>query len=72
MTDKIKVITQTTQERYEEIVQLYEDCRPYLLQGLTLRQAVSKVKGMKNPPSPNLAWFRDLRQYAWEHGYKGW
>ena len=72
MTGKIKVIEQTTAEREAEKIQLWRDCQPYLQQGYTLRQSVMRVKGMRNLPSSKLAWFRDLRQYAWEHGYKGW
>ena len=70
--DKITVISQTTAEREAEIKQLYEDCIPYLLQGLTLRQAVAKARNLKNPPNNRLAWFRDLRYYAWEQGYRGY
>lgn len=72
MTDKITVITQTTAERQAEMVQLYNDCIPYLLQGYTLRQAVGEVKGLKNLPNSRLAWFRDLKQYAYEQGYRGY
>lgn len=72
MTSKIKVIEQTTAEREAEKIQLWEDCQPYLNEGLTLRQSVMQVKGMRNLPTPKLAWFRELREYAWDNGYKGW
>lgn len=69
--DKITVITQTTAEREQEKIELWEKCQPYIKEGYTLRKAVAKVKGTKLPPSSRLAWFRDLRRYAWSQGYKG-
>ena len=72
MSDKITVIEQTTAERQAELEQLYLDCLPYLHQGKSLRQAVKIVRNMKSPPPSNLAWFRDLKRYAFEQGYNGY
>lgn len=69
--DKITVIEQTTAERKAELLQLYEDCRPYLDDGLTLRKAVQQVKGTNHHTFTRCAWYRDLLHYARSKGYEG-
>lgn len=70
--DKITVIEQTTAERKAEMLQLYEDCQPYLNKGLTLRQAVQKVQNSNHTSFTRCAWYRELLKYAKSKGYEGY
>ena len=72
MTDKITVISQTTQERNKKLKQLYEDCLPLLREGKSLPQSVMKVKNIKHRTFTKNRWYRDLLHYAKEHGYNGY
>jgi len=65
----IKVISQTTAERNAETKKLFEECKPYLDDGLSLNQAVQKAKGIEHHAVSRRAWFRELREYAEEQGY---
>ena len=61
----ITVIQQTTEERNQEIQDIYQQCRPLLDQGITLTRALKqlgyKVGGQR--------WYRDLTKYAESQGY---
>lgn len=59
----IKVIEQTTAERNQESLELYKKCKPFLQQGMSLRQAVIKVTGKKGGFSRR-AWYSDLKKLA--------
>lgn len=63
----IRVIQQTTAERKEEILQLYEKVKPLLDDGIGLWTAVKTVRG--KPCSTNVAWYRELRMYCRQKGY---
>ena len=63
----INVISQTTAERKEEIIQLYEKVKPYLDDGVGLWTAVKTVRGKAF--STNVAWYRELRMYCRKQGY---
>lgn len=67
----ITVISQNTQERENETKQLFEKCKPYLDRGETLSNAVQKVENRKHNKFNNQAWFKELRKYAYQQGYKG-
>ena len=67
MTDKIKVISQTTAEREQETVEFFKEVEPLLQEGYTLREAVWELKHQHG--NPRRAWYRDLRNYAEEQGY---
>jgi len=64
----IKVISQSTAEREAETKALYEQCRPYLEKGYSLRQAVLKATG-KDAQNPHSGWFRALIDYAKTQGH---
>ena len=70
--DKITVISQTTAERKQEMLDLYNDCKSYLDNGYTLRKAVQKVQGTKHTSFTRCAWYRDLLHYAKSKGYEGY
>lgn len=59
----IRVIEQTTEERRQETLDLYEKCKPFLRKGFSLRQAVMKVTGKKGGFSRR-AWYRELVEMA--------
>ena len=66
----IKVIQQSTAERKKETEELWEQCKPLLEEGLSLNQAVQKVKGIKHHAVSRRAWYRELQNYAKEQGYE--
>ncbi len=72
MTDKITVIEQTTADRNKETQELYENCLPYLKQGLTLRQAVAKVQNKNYTCFSRFTWYKELLTYAKNQGYNGY
>lgn len=66
----IKVVSQTTDERRQEIRELFEKIRPLLDDGYSYRQAVIKVKNISSASNvAKYAWFRDVVKYGKEHGY---
>ena len=72
MADKIKVISQTTAERKEEIQQLWGDCEKLLEQGYSLNKAVREIKGVNHNSFTRTAWYRELLHYAKSQGYRGY
>lgn len=63
-----KVISQTTQEREMEMKKLFEQIKPYLLEGKSYSQAVKIVKNTKTNYS-HTRWFKDLVKYGESEGY---
>lgn len=66
-TKEVKIIERNTAEREEEIKKLFEECKPLLEEGLSLRKAVMKVKNKANV-NTKLAWYRELKQMAINEG----
>lgn len=66
-TKDAKIIERNTAERKEDIKELFEECRPLLEEGLSLRKAVMKIKD-KESVNTRLAWYRELKQMAIEEG----
>ncbi len=64
----IRVVEQTTEERRRESLALYEQCKPFLKEGLSLRQAVTKVTG-KTGGFSNRAWYLELVELAKADNY---
>ena len=67
----IRVISQTTAEREEEMKQLFNDCKPLMDKGDTLGKAVRKVLKLNHNTFYAQRWFKDLRDYAESQGYRG-
>lgn len=67
----IRVISQTTAEREEEMKQLFEKCKPLMDKGYTLGKAVRKVLKLNHNTFYAQRWFKDLRDYAESQGYRG-
>lgn len=63
----IKVIERSTADRRKELAEFFEELRPYLDEGMTLRKAVNTVRGVE--VSSQRAWYKELREYAKEQGY---
>jgi len=70
--DKIRVITQTTEEQKKEIADLWKQCQPLLQQGYSLNKAVREIKGLNHHSFTRRAWYRDLLHYAKSQGYRGY
>ena len=66
----IKVISQSTKEREQETIDLFNKAKPYLDEGFSYRSAIIKALGL-NPNSRfnTLRWYRDFVEYADAHGY---
>ena len=66
----IKVICQSTKEREQEIIDLFNKAKPYLDDGFSYRLALQKVLG-KEPNSnfSHLSWYKEFMEYADAQGY---
>ena len=66
----IKVISQSTKEREQETIDLFNKAKPYLDDGFSYRSAVIKALGLNpNLHRSNARWYRDFIEYADAHGY---
>ena len=65
-----KVICQSTKEREQEIVDLFNKAKPYLDDGCSYRLALQKVLGKKPSNSfGSASWYKEFIDYADAHGY---
>ena len=66
----IKVICQSTKERKQEIIDLFNKAKPYLDDGFSYRLALIKVLG-KEPSNSfgSASWYKEFIDYADAHGY---
>ena len=65
----IKVIEQTTAERRQETVDIFNKVQPYLDRGYSLRQAVLRCTD-RNITNVKNGWYRDLIEYCESQGYE--
>ena len=65
-----KVISQSTKEREQETIDLFNKAKPYLDEGFSYRSAIIKALGL-NPNSRfnTMRWYKDFVEYADAHGY---
>ena len=65
-----KVISQSTKEREQETIDLFNKAKHYLDDGCSYRLAIMKVLG-KEPTCyfSNRGWYKDFVEYADAHGY---
>ena len=65
-----KVISQSTKEREQEIIDLFNKAKPYLDDGFSYRLALQKVLG-KGPTCSfgGARWYKEFVEYADAHGY---
>ena len=65
-----KVISQSTKEREQETIDLFNKTKPYLDDGFSYRSALQKVLGKKPTCSfSNTSWYKEFMDYADAHGY---
>lgn len=64
----IKVISQSTSERKQETIDLYNKCKPLLEQGYSLYRAAYQIRGTK-PTNTKNGWYKDLIDYAILQGH---
>ena len=65
-----KVVCQSTKEREQEIIDLFNKAKPYLDDGCSYRLALQKVLGKKPTCSfSNRGWYKEFVEYADAHGY---
>ena len=66
----IKVICQSTKERKQEIIDLFNKAKPYLDDGFSYRLALIKVLGKESNSSfSHFSWYKEFMEYADAHGY---
>ena len=66
----IKVICQSTKEREQETIDLFNKAKPYLDDGFSYRLAIMKGLGLKpNSSFSNASWYKEFMDYADAHGY---
>jgi|GEM_PF-3983309 len=70
MSDKIKVVCQSTAEREQETRELFEACVPYLDKGIGLVNAIMIVKDIPYRHFYNMAWYKEVKAYAESQGYE--
>ena len=65
-----KVISQSTKEREQETIDLFNKAKPYLDDGCSYRLALQKVLGKKPTCSfSDTSWYKEFVEYADTHGY---
>lgn len=65
-----KVICQSTKEREQETIDLFNKAKPYLDDGCSYRLALQKVLGKKPTCSfSDTSWYKEFVEYADAHGY---
>lgn len=65
-----KVICQSTKEREQETIDLFNKAKPYLDDGFSYRSALQKFLGKKPSCSFGGArWYKEFVEYADAHGY---
>ena len=65
-----KVICQSTKEREQETIDLFNKAKPYLDDGFSYRLALQKVLGKKPTCSfGGASWYKEFVEYADAHGY---
>ena len=66
----IKVICQSTKERKQETIDLFNKAKPYLDDGFSYRLAIMKVLGKEpNYNFSHMSWYKEFVEYADAHGY---
>ena len=64
------VISQSTKEREQEIIDLFNKTKPYLDDGCSYRLALQKVLGKKPSCSfGGASWYKEFVEYADAHSY---
>ena len=65
-----KVISQSTKEREQETIDLFNKAKPYLDDGCSYRSALQNVLGKKPTCSfSDTSWYKEFVKYADAHGY---
>ena len=65
-----KVICQSTKEREQETIDLFNKAKPYLDDGFSYRSALIKVLGKEpNSSFSHFSWYKEFVEYADAHGY---
>ena len=65
-----KVICQSTKEREQETIDLFNKAKPYLDEGFSYRSALQKLLDLKpNYSFSGFSWYKEFVEYADAHGY---
>ena len=64
------IISQSTKEREQETINLFNRAKPYLDDGCSYRLALQKILGKKPTCSfSHTSWYKEFVEYADAHGY---
>ena len=66
----IKIISQTTKEREEETIELFNEIKPLLDKGYSYSLAVRTVKNIPTIYVSNYKWFKEVVKYGETQGYR--
>ena len=66
---RLKVVEQTTKDRHQETVDLFNKIKPLLDAGMSWTNAVKQARGIRYNAFANQRWYKDLREYAESQGY---
>ena len=67
----MRVIERTDADIERETVELYDEVKPLLDDGVPIEKAVKTVRGIRQSSNiGNLAWYKRFRDYAIANGYK--
>ena len=66
----MRIIERNTNERKQDTIDLYNQIKPLLDQGLPITTAVKKYLGIQYNSFSNPTWYKELREYAVSQGYK--
>jgi type II secretory pathway component PulF len=66
----MRIIERNTDERKQDTIDLYNQIKPLLDQGLPITTAVKQYLGIQYNSFSNRTWYKELRDYAVSQGYK--
>jgi len=65
------IIERNSQDIEAETVQLFNDCKPLLDEGVGFYEAIRKVKNIRGSSNfGNSSWYKRFKAYAASQGYK--
>lgn len=64
------IVEKSSAERDQEAEDLFDEIKPLLDQGLTIRKAVREVKGLNHNSFTNQDWYKRVYEIGVSNGYE--